>query len=110
MIGHLKDRIRVQERIIDETPTGVKRTWQDKETRWGRMVLIGLDGRAKYEQVGYSNVTHKLILRGNLDLSLADTRFIWRNKVYEPIEPAGNPDGFDDYIVMAVRHVKEVEA
>jgi len=107
MIGQLNDRIRVQERITETTATGVKRFWRDKEVRWGRMVLIGLDGRAKYEQVGYTNVSHNLILRGSLDLSLSKIRFIWRNRIYEPIEPAGDPDGFDDYVTMLVRHVQE---
>ena len=107
MFEKLKDRVRVQERTTDEKATGVTRSWTDVVTRWGRLVLVNLDGRARYEQVGYSNVTHQIIFRGKLDLSLAKTRFVVQGKVYEPVDPAGNPDGYDDFVVIPVRHVRE---
>jgi len=109
MIGTLKDRVTVQTLTKTDTAMGVRRQWNDSKKVWGRLIVKSIEGTARYEQAGYSKVTHDLLLRGLaiVGLNMPDFRFKIRGLTYEPVEPPKNYDGLNEYVKIALRWVKE---
>lgn len=105
-IADLRHRITIQKLILEESPNGPVKEWIDRTERWGKIELMGLNGREKYGQIGHSEVTHRIIFRGMPDISYKDTRFKHQGKIYQPIEPPANADGLGKWTTIAVKEVQ----
>jgi head-tail adaptor len=105
--GNFRDRIIIQERVTTITALGTTEIWSTVETRWARAVEIKTDGKAKYQQIGHDDVTHRFVFRGNVDIDMTKNRFVWRSERYEAVEPAKDPDSTGRYTTIAVRKVPE---
>ena len=82
----LKDRVQIQLRTATQTAMGETIIWTPVETRYARVVPLDAAARAVYQQL-QSQVSHKVIFRGSVTLSLGNNRLLWGTKVLEPIEP-----------------------
>src|SRR5690606_40930226 len=69
--GRLKHRITIEKLTRVQSPLGPEEKWIPVETRWGRVALLKLEGRALYQEVGHSEVSHRVTLRGHVELTLA---------------------------------------
>ena len=88
MLGNMfKDRIRIQVRTTVRSATGETVIWKPVEIRHSRVIPLDAKALAVQQQLK-SNITHKVIFRGSVSLSLADNRFLWLDKTLEPVGPA----------------------
>jgi head-tail adaptor len=89
-----RDRVTIQIRTSTAGVMGrtVTSDWATSDTRWGIVVPISQTNRAALAQRGHSEVTHKLVVRGELTVALADTRFLVRGLIFRPAE-APDVDG-----------------
>jgi len=87
----LTDRIRIQVRTATLGATGMTEVWKPVEARFARVVPLDAKARAVYQQM-QSEVTHKIILRGAVSLTLGDNRFLWKDKTLTPVGPTQELD------------------
>ena len=97
----LKDRVAIQLRTATQTSTGETIIWTPVQVRNCRVILLDAKARAVYQQLN-SEVTHKVVFRGSVSLSLGNNRLLWKDKTLEPVEPTAEIG--DSTVVM----VKEV--
>ena len=91
-------RIQIQEKTSVRGPAGPTVAWRPVRTIYARVIPLDARARAAYMQLS-SSVTHKVELRKGISLSLANTRFIWKEKTLYPVGP---PQELDNIIVIAV--------
>lgn len=82
----LKDRVQIQLRVAIQTAMGETVIWAPVEVRHARVIPLDARARAVYQQM-QSEVTHKVIFRGSVSLSLGNNRLSWGSKTLEPVEP-----------------------
>jgi len=56
------------------------------QTRYAMVIPLDAKARAVYQQM-QSYVTHRVVLNGSVSLNLGDYRFLWGDKILEPVEP-----------------------
>lgn len=82
----LKDRVQIQVKTTARTALGHTEVWKPVEARHARVIPLDAKARADYQQL-QSEVTHKVIFRGDVSLSLGNNRLLWGSKTLEPVEP-----------------------
>lgn len=82
----LKDRVIIQVKSTTAGPLGETVVWKPVETRYARVIPLDARARAVYQQM-QSQVSHKVVFRGNVSLSLGSNRLLWKDKTLEPVEP-----------------------
>ena len=82
----LKDRIGIQVKTITPGPLGETVIWKPVEIRNARVIPLDAKAQAIYMQMK-SEVSHKVIFRGSVSLSLGNNRLLWGSKTLEPMEP-----------------------
>ena len=80
-------RVTIQEYTVTEGDFGDTKEWVDGETYWAKLVPVGVNGQAQYQQAGYSNVDRILRFNRGLDLNMADYRYKIGDTLYEAIAP-----------------------
>lgn len=83
----LKDRVAIQVKTTTAGPLGQTEIWSPVEIRYARVIPLDAKARAVYQQL-QSQVSHKVIFRGTVTLSLGNNRLLWGDKTLEPVEPA----------------------
>jgi head-tail adaptor len=102
-VGRYTHRVTIQEKTgVTATADGPVTEWGDVETRWARVVLVSLDGRQKFQQLGHSSVTNRIHFQGRVEVELGQHRFKWRDEYYYPIEPPGEPSGMGLETIVAI--------
>jgi head-tail adaptor len=108
-------RVTVQTATETQTALGVVLNWTDSRTVWGCLVPLNFLQSAlqlvpRFQQL-YPEATHRLILRGNIPVEAAKTRFRIRGKIYVPIGIEYSPEGEDrlNFTVVAVARRAEEE-
>ncbi len=97
----LKDRVTIQLRVATRTATGETIIWTPVETRHARVIPLDARARAVYMQM-QSFVTHKVIFRESISLSLGNNRILHGSKTYEPVEPTQEIDNSTTVICKEV--------
>lgn len=97
----LKDRIQIQVRIATIGELGETVVWKPVETRYARVIPLDASARAVYQQL-QSQVSHKVIFRGSVSLSLGNNRLLWGAKTLEPVEPVQEIDNTSVVMVKEV--------
>jgi len=97
----LKDRVTIQVKTTTQTATGETVVWSPVETRHARVIPLDAKARAVYMQM-QSEVSHKVIFRGSVSLSLGNNRLLWGSKTLEPVEPV---QAIDNSSVVMVKEV-----
>lgn len=97
----LRDRVVIQLRTATQTATGETIIWTPVETRHARVVPLDAAARAVYMQMK-SEVSHKVIFRGSVSLSLGNNRLLWGSKTLEPVEPV---QAIDNSTVVMVKEI-----
>ena len=98
----LKDRVTIQLRVATQTAMGETITWTPVEKRHALVVTLDAAARAVYMQM-QSIVTHKVMFRDSVDISLGNNRLLWGSKILEPVEPVQILD--DKTSVVMVKEV-----
>lgn len=97
----LKDRVQIQLRTATQIATGETVVWAPVETRHALVIPLDARARAIYMQMK-SEVTHKVIMRGVVELNVGSNRLIWGSKTLEPVGP---PQIVEDSTVVIVNEV-----
>jgi len=98
----LKDRVTIQEKVPTRLAVGGESVvWKPVETRYARVIPLDARARAVYQQL-QSEVSHKVIFRGNVSLSLGNYRLLWGAKTLEPVEP---PQIIENSTVIVVKEI-----
>jgi len=82
----LTDRVQIQLRTATRTALGETVIWTPMETRHARVIPLDAKARAVYQQM-QSEVSHRIVMRGNVSFNLGLNRFKWGSKTLEPVEP-----------------------
>lgn len=82
----LKDRVHIQLRNASHGALGETVTWTPVESKYARVILLDARARAAYQQL-QSEVTHKVVFRGKVSLTLGNNRLLWGDVTLEPVEP-----------------------
>lgn len=82
-----KDRVRIQIKTSTLGATGETEIWRPVETRYALVIPLDAKARSVYMQMK-SEVSHRVIFRGSVSLSLGANRFIWKDKTLQLVEPA----------------------
>ncbi|MBA7569927.1 hypothetical protein ES708_11669 [subsurface metagenome] len=88
----LRDRVSIQVKTTTPGPLGETEVWKPVETRHAQVTPLDAKARAVYQQL-QSEVSHKVIFRGSVSLSLGNNRLLWKDKTLEPVEPAQAIEG-----------------
>jgi len=83
----LKDRVQIQEKVITQTALGQTVIWKPTLRMYASVIPLDVKARAVYQQLN-SYVSHKIILRGSVDITLGNNRILHGDKTYEPVEPS----------------------
>lgn len=97
----LKDRVLIQVKTTTPGPTGQTEVWSPVEIRNCRVIPLDAKARAVYQQL-QSEVSHKVVFRGSVSLSLGNNRMLWKDKILEPVEPA---QAIDNSSIVMVKEV-----
>ena len=96
-----KDRVAVQEKVTARTALGKTVVWKPIQIHYARVIPLDVKARAVYQQLK-SEVSHKVIFRGSVSLSLDANRLLWKDKTLEPVEPAQE---LDNTTVVMVKEI-----
>lgn len=97
----LKDRVTIRVKSATQTAMGETVVWIPVESRSCRVIQLDAKARAVYQQLK-SEVTHKIVFMGNVNLSLGNNRILWKDKTLELVGPTSKIA--DSTVVM----VKEI--
>jgi len=81
-----KDKVTVKLKTRTLGATGETVTYSPVETRWGRVIPVDVKTQLAYQQLG-SVITHKIVFRQDVTLTLGDYLFEWNTKTLEPVNP-----------------------
>lgn len=108
-IGRARHSVEIEKKTVQKGPTGPTETWTLQETRKASVSLLSLQQRARYQQLD-TEVTHRFDFRGSVNISFSDTRLIWKDRMYEPVAPEGDPSGVGRFTSIVVRDIGPVKA
>lgn len=95
----LKDRVTIQVKSTTLGAFGETIVWKPVETKHARVIPLDAKARAVYQQL-QSEVSHKVVFRGSVSLSLGNNRLLWKDKTLVLVEPAQT---IDDSTVVVVK-------
>ena len=82
----LKDRVQIQLRTSTRGPLGETVVWSPVAILNCRVIPLDAKAQAVYMQMK-SEVSHKVIFRDGVSLSLGNNRLLWKDKTLELVEP-----------------------
>lgn len=97
----LRHRVQIQVKATTETALGQSVVWKFVKNRYARVISLDAEARAVYMQMK-SEVTHKVIFRGTVDISLGNNRMLWKAKTLAPVEP---PQELDNSTIIMAREI-----
>ena len=97
----LKDRVGIQVKTTTATSLGQTEVWSPVEIRNCRVIPLDAKARLAYQQLK-SEVTHKVVFRGTITLTLGDNRLLWKDKTLEPVEPVQELDNESVVLVKEI--------
>ena len=86
MANVLRDRVLIQVKTTTQTSTGETVIWKPVERKHARVIPLDVRTIALYMQKK-SEVTHRVVMRGTVSLTLGNNRLLWEDKTLEPVEP-----------------------
>lgn len=107
--GRLKERITVLSGAVRNTPGGAVTDWEYQTRVWAAVAQVGAAGAGKYQQAGYTDITHELTLRAGTTLTLGRTLVKWRGLTLQPATPPRAADHSGRFVTIACREVNDGE-
>ena len=95
------DLVRIQQRVAAITATGETVYWKPVEIRHARVIPADERTIERYQQDDIE-VTHKVLFRDSVTVTVGDYRFKHSSKTYEPVEPAKDVNTRTEVLVREV--------
>lgn len=105
--GRLRHRVMIERATITHTPGGQETVWAEDRAVWAAVVQVTASGAARYEQAGYSHVTHEVVMRAGPDLPLGKTRLRWGSDILEPVAPTQDTENRGRFQTIACREITD---
>jgi len=94
----LKDRVQLQEKTVTQTALGQTITWKPICAYYARVIPLDVKAIAAYQQLS-TVVTHKILLRGTVEINLGSHRIVHGSKTYEPQSSAKHYENVTEIVV-----------
>ena len=94
----LRSRVQLQEKVSTQDSTGPSEVWKPVQTIYAKIIPLNVMTIASYQQLS-TEVSHKVILRGIVTVSLGVHRILHGSKTYEPQSSAKHFDEVTEVIV-----------
>jgi head-tail adaptor len=97
----LKQRVQLQVKTATQTALGQTVTWKPVQDYWARVIPLDVRTIAQYQQLN-TEVTHKIILRGTVTVSLGAHRVKHGAFTYQPQATAKHNANMTEVVVKEV--------
>ena len=87
---------------INQPGIGISESWANVGTVYVFMRTLDAIGQARYQQAGFSRVSHELSMRSDEVLEYGKFRFTLGSRILRPVAPPFNPDNRGAVRVVAV--------
>jgi len=88
----MKYRVLLIQKSITQGALGQTVTYKPVQHKFCQVKLLNADARLRYQQLD-SNVTHEVMFRGDVTVSIGNYRIKWGSKTLEPVNPSRLIDG-----------------
>lgn len=88
----MKDRVLLIQKVSSQGAMGSTVTYVPVQHKFCQVKLLNADARLWYQQLN-SNVTHEVMFRGDVTVSMGNYRIKWGSKTLEPTDPARLVEG-----------------
>ena len=95
------DIVHIQQRSTTITATGETVYWKPVETRHARVIPASERTIERYQQNDVE-VTHRILMRDSVTVTVGDYRFKHGNKTYEPVAPARDVNTRTEILVREI--------
>ena len=97
----LRSKVKLQEKTITQGPLGQVVTWKPIHEYYARVIPLDVRTIAQFMQLN-TQVTHKIILRGAVEVNLGSHRILYEDKTYQPQQSAKHVNGVTELIVLEI--------
>lgn len=101
LAGILKQKVKLQEKTVVQGALGQTVVWKPVQDLHARVIPLDVRAVAQYMQMD-TVVSHKIILRGTIEINLGTHRLLHRDKTYEPSQSAKHYDNVTEVVVKEV--------
>lgn len=101
LAGVLKQRVKLQEKTITQGALGQTIVWKPIQDLYARVMPLSVQAIAQFQQLDTS-VTHKILLRGTVEINLGIHRLLHKTKTYQPKQSAKHYDGVTEVVVSEI--------
>ena len=97
----LRSKVKLQEKTIIQGPLGQVVIWKPIHEYYARVIPLDVRTIAQFMQLN-TQVTHKIILRGAVEVNLGSHRLLHKGKTYQPQQSAKHADGITEIIALEI--------
>lgn len=101
LLNSLQDRVQIQVKTTTQTALGQSEVWKPYKTRYASIIPLDAKTIATYQQMK-SEVTHKILFRDSVDLSVGSNRILHGDKTYQPVLPTQTIDNATAVVVKEI--------
>jgi len=94
----LRSKVKLQEKTVTQGALGQTVTWRPVHDYWAQVIPLDVKTVAQYMQFN-TQVTHRIILRGAVEVDLGLHRLLHRDKTYQPQQSAKHVNGHTEIVV-----------
>lgn len=89
----MKDRVLLVEKTITQGALGQTVTYKPVQWKFAQVKPLNAQARLQYQQLGHSEVTHEVMFRGDVTVSLGNYQIKHGSLTLEPVNPPRLIDG-----------------
>ena len=97
----LRSKVTLQKKTISQGPLGSTVTYIPVHEYYARVIPLDVRTIAQFMQLN-TQVTHKIILRGAVEVNLGSHRILYEDKTYQPQQSAKHVNGVTELIVLEI--------
>jgi head-tail adaptor len=101
LAGTLRSKVKLQQKAVVQGPLGQTVTWKPTHEYHARVIPLDVRAVAQYMQL-QTQVSHKILLRGTVEINLGLHRLLHKDKTYQPQQSAKHYDGVTEIAVLEV--------
>ncbi len=96
----LRSKVQLQEKVASQGALGQTVVWKPVQDLHARVIPLDVKTIADYMQLS-TQVTHKVVLRGTVEVELGKHRFLYGSMVFEPQSSAKHYDGVTEVVCLS---------
>lgn len=97
--GALRQRVLLQEKSVTSGAMGSTVVWKPVGSYYARVIPLDVRTVAQYQQLG-TQVTHKVLLRGTVEVNLGEHRMVHGDRTYQVSATGKHENGATEIMVV----------